>query len=119
MASSQESVWMVVFLKILGISVYDTINGGQRSISLAKNPIFHDRSKHIDIQNHSPRTWSREAYWPQHVPTKEVVADILTKALPRAQHEYLAKANGIGLSQFFVSHHSACSRGGVGNMCIL
>ena len=41
----KESVWMVDFLKDLGISVQDSmvVNAdNQGSIALAKNPVFHD-----------------------------------------------------------------------------
>ena len=41
----KESVWMVDFLKDLGISVQDSmvVNAdNQGSIALAKNPVFHN-----------------------------------------------------------------------------
>ena len=46
---------MVDVLKNFGVSlrgpmVVNVYNQG--SIALAKNPVFHDRSKHIDIQYH-------------------------------------------------------------------
>ena len=52
---AKESIWMVDFLKDLGVSIHDkmVVNAdNQESIALAKNPVFHDRSKHIDIQYH-------------------------------------------------------------------
>jgi len=50
---------------------------------LTRNPITHDRAKHIDIQYHFIRERVTEvghirAYW---VPTVDNLADILTKAL--------------------------------------
>ena len=97
--AAKESVWMVDFLKNLGISIHDTmvVNAdNQGSMALAKNPVFHDRSKHIDIQYHFTRDLVKEGRISlNYVPTQEMVADMLTKALPRAQHETLA--NGIGL----------------------
>jgi transposase InsO family protein len=97
--TAKESVWMVDFLKNLGISVCNSmvINvDNQASIALAKNPVFHDRSKHIHIQYHYTRDLVKEKRISlNYIPTKEMVADLLTKALPRTQHEYLAK--GIGL----------------------
>ena len=92
---AKESVWMVDFLKDLGISVQDSmvVNAdNQGSIALAKNPVFHDQSKHIDIQYHF--TWDLvKGKWISlnYIPTKEMSADLLTKALPRTQHKYLAK----------------------------
>ena len=53
-----EAIWLEDFLIALGISVHDPIPihvDNQGSIALAKNPVFHDRSKHIDIQYHYTR----------------------------------------------------------------
>ncbi len=43
----------------LGVSIHDAmvVNvDNQVAIALAKNPVFHDRSKHIDIQYHYTRS---------------------------------------------------------------
>ena len=56
--ASKESVWMMDSLRNLGISMREPLivnADNQGSIALAKNPIFHDRSKHIDIQYHFTR----------------------------------------------------------------
>src|SRR5258708_36996647 len=53
--ASKESVWMVDFLNNLGVSLQGpmVVNAdNQGGIALAKNPVFHDCSKHIDIQYH-------------------------------------------------------------------
>ena len=90
---------MVDFLQSLGVSMHDTmvINvDNQGSISLAKNPAFDDRFKHIDAQYHLTRDLIEENWVSlNYVPTKEMVADTLTRALPRTQHEYLAKRIGL------------------------
>ena len=84
---------MVDFLKGLGISIQDSTvvnDDNQGSIALAKGTVFHDRSKHIVIQYHFTRDLVKEKrIGLNYVPTMEVSADSLTKALPRAQHEYL------------------------------
>jgi hypothetical protein len=51
----KELIWMIDFLENLSISVCNlmVINAeNQGGITLAKNPVFHDRSKHIHIQYH-------------------------------------------------------------------
>eukprot|EP00253_Pinus_taeda_P016460 PITA_16460 len=54
----------------------------QSCIKLYENPIFHDRSKHIDIRCHFARDCvQRGAVQLSYTPTREQVADILTKAL--------------------------------------
>ena len=55
----------------------------QSCIALAKNPVYHARSKHIDIQHHFIREKVecgdiKVVY----MPTEEMVADALTKPLP-------------------------------------
>jgi len=53
----------------------------QSCIKLFENPVFHDRSKHIDIHCHFIRDCvQRGAVQLQYVPTEEQVANILTKA---------------------------------------
>lgn len=58
----------------------------QGSIALAHNPVFYSRTKHIDIQLHYIRD---EVASPRielfHVPTEEMIADGLTKALTSRQ----------------------------------
>ena len=53
-------------------------------IRLSENPVFHDRSKHIDIRYHFLRDCvQRGTIWLEYIQTDEQVADILTKALCR------------------------------------
>eukprot|EP00253_Pinus_taeda_P027400 PITA_27400 len=57
----------------------------QSCIKLTENPVFHDRSKHIGIKYHFIRDYVQKgAVKLEYIPTDEQVADILTKALPRA-----------------------------------
>lgn len=52
------------------------------AIALCKNPVFHDRRKHIDMKFHFTRTCiERGQVDVDHVRTEEQLADILTKAL--------------------------------------
>lgn len=53
-------------------------------MALAKNPQFHARTKHIDIQHHFVREKVAEGQIAlQHVSTDQQVADGLTKPLPK------------------------------------
>jgi hypothetical protein len=54
----------------------------QSCIKLSKNPVFHDRSKHIDIRYHFIQDCvQRGAVRLDYIQTDEQMADIFTKAL--------------------------------------
>lgn len=54
----------------------------QGSIALANNPVFHSRTKHIDIQHHYIRDEvASKRIELSYVPTEDIIADGLTKAL--------------------------------------
>jgi hypothetical protein len=55
------------------------------AIALCKNPVFHERTKHIDTRYHYIRECVEEGRIDVvHVSTSDQMGDILTKALPRA-----------------------------------
>jgi hypothetical protein len=54
----------------------------QSAIALSKNPVFHERSKHIDVHYHYIRECVDEGrIIIDYTATEEQLADILTKAL--------------------------------------
>lgn len=56
----------------------------QSAIQLSKNPVFHDRSKHIETRYHYIRECIEEGrVQVEFIGTNEQLADILTKALGR------------------------------------
>lgn len=66
------------------------------AIDLAKNPVFHGRSKHIDIQYHFIRECvERGEVMIKHVNTNEQRADVLTKALSRVKFEGMRDLLGV------------------------
>jgi hypothetical protein len=70
----------------------------QGAIKLSKNPQQHKRTKHIDIKYHFIRDCCQKGLVELvYLPTGQMVADILTKSLPREKHELHAK--GMGLEQ--------------------
>ena len=80
-----EGVWLKRLLKELKVMCEGPIKlfcDNQATISIAKNPVYHDRTKHVEIDRHFIREKIEEGtinliYTPSNLQT----ADILTKAL--------------------------------------
>lgn len=81
------------FGEIAKISIFCDSNG---AIKLAENPIFHNRTKHIDVRHHFVReAIEQELIKVNHVSTEDMAADILTKGLPKAKHRRCMKLLGL------------------------
>ena len=60
----------------------------QGAIALANNPVSHSRAKHIAIKHHCVREVIQDhLIWVQYIPTAEMTADSLTKALGHEKHQ--------------------------------
>ena len=58
-------------------------------MKLLENPVFHDKSKHIEIKYHYIRDMvQRGAVKLQYVATEEKIADVLMKPLARLKFKY-------------------------------
>ena len=81
--AGKEAIWIRGFIRDLGIPLYSpTIiyNDNQGSLLLAKNPIFHSRTKHIDVKHHFIRELVDERMVElRYCETENMLADILTK----------------------------------------
>ncbi len=71
----------------------------QGAISLTKNPTQHARTKHIDVQHHfvRERVENGEVTF-EYCSMEEMVADVLTKALPKERHYKLIGMFGLETS---------------------
>jgi transposase InsO family protein len=97
--ATREAIWLRSLLTDLGspptaATIVHADNQG--SISLARNPVNHARTKHIDIRYHfiRERIESGEIDL-RYVSTADQVADILTKALPKDKHWKLMRLMGL------------------------
>ena len=68
------------------------------AIELTKDSKFHARTKHIDIRYHFIReAVENGTITLKYVPSKENLADVFTKALPRNEFEHFVKKLGLHL----------------------
>ena len=60
------------------------------AINISKNPVMHSKTKHIPIKFHFLREQvTKMNIKLEYIETKEKIADIFTKPLPRETFEYL------------------------------
>ena len=100
--ASKEAIWLTKLLKELdlGWSLHrppvQICADNQGAITLAKDPKFHSRTKHIDIQWHFVRdqveSGAVEFVW---IPTNKMAADGLTKALTKEKHARFVSMLGL------------------------
>jgi hypothetical protein len=95
----REAVWLHKILTDLFYHEMDptTIHcDNQSCVKLSENPVFHDRSKHIEIKYHYIRDMvQRKTIHVQYHPTHEQIADIFTKLLARMKFKYLRERLGL------------------------
>jgi hypothetical protein len=73
----------------------------QSCIKLSENPVFHDRSKHIEIRYHFIRDRVQKgAVKLQYIPTDQQVVDILTKPLAKGKFEAFRDRLGLVQNSF-------------------
>ena len=104
--ATQEAIWLRHLQEELGVAntgptlIYEDNQG---AISMAKNPVFHKRMKHVQIRYHFVREAVEQGtitleycrILPSSTAVYDMLADSFTKALARDQFEKLRA--GIGL----------------------
>ena len=97
--ATQETVWLRNLLQDVGFSQKEPTciaEDNQGAMCLAKNPKDHTRTKHIDIKYHYTRQIIEEKKLRlRYVPTGKMVADTLTKGLPRVKFAEFCSEMGI------------------------
>lgn len=106
--AASEVSWLVRLLEELGTHDLKPVTlhcDNQSALYIAKNPVFHERTKHIEIDCHFTRDKTLEGLLQlSYLPAKHQLADVLAKSLPTSQHwELLTK-----LGMFSPTHSPAC-----------
>lgn len=87
--AAKEALWLKRFISNLGFPIPTMVISGnnQGSLALANNSVFHARSEHIDIQHPFIRTTLKSGEITlNYIPTSYMVADIMTKPLPKGKN---------------------------------
>ena len=83
--AAQEAIWLLQVLREFKFMITAPVliyEDNQSTIKLVDNPVFHKRSKHVDIKYHFIRELvENRTLQIQYVSTKDNIADIFTKPL--------------------------------------
>jgi hypothetical protein len=98
-STCSEAVWLRKLLAgLFDLELEETciFCDNQSCIKLTENPVFHDKSKHIEIKYHYIRDMVQKgAVKLQYVATEEQIVDVLTKPLSRVKFEYFRDKLGV------------------------
>jgi hypothetical protein len=106
--ASTQALWLARLLgDLLGrdVGAVELRVGSQSALALAKNPVFHERSKHIRVRYHficdSLAEGSIKA---RYINTKDQLADLLTKPLGRIKFLELCSKSGMAQLSHMATH---------------
>jgi hypothetical protein len=104
----QEAISMRLLLESLGLPVYPipVYCDNQAAIALSRNPLFQQRTKHVDVKYHFSRDAVEKNYVDiRYISTSENQADGFTKSLPRIRHQAFLGYLKNNLQQFIESEN--------------
>uniref|UniRef100_A0A803LN80 Copia protein n=1 Tax=Chenopodium quinoa TaxID=63459 RepID=A0A803LN80_CHEQI len=98
-AAASKITWLVKLLQELGVSDLLPVKlncDNQAAIHIGKNPVFHERTKHIEIDCHFTRYKVLEGLIELcFVPSSDQLADLFTKPLSAAHHMEMCSKLGL------------------------
>jgi len=107
--AATQALWLSRLLAELlgrGVEVVELKMDSKSALALAKNPVFHEKSKHIRIKYHFLRSCLEDGtIKAEHVSTTDQLADILTKSLGKAKFQEMR--GRIGFRQIIPKAHKA------------
>jgi len=97
--ATKEAMWIAAFLEEIGQKTEGPIQlrgDNQGANALAANPEYHGRTKHIyGRQRFITEMVEQKVIEVAYIPTKDMIADTLTKPLPREQYERFMTMMGL------------------------
>ncbi|WVZ87756.1 hypothetical protein U9M48_034345 [Paspalum notatum var. saurae] len=97
--ASTQALWLARLLgDLLGrdTEAVELRVDSKSALALAKNPVFHERSKHIRVRYHFIRDcWEEGSIKARYINTKDQLADLLTKPLGRIKFLELRSRTGM------------------------
>ena len=97
--SVKEAIWLRRLLQSLGFPAHtptSIFSDNQGAIQLVKNPKYHKRTKHIETKYYLIREkYENKQIDVFYIHTKQQLADILTKPLPREAFQHLRSLHGL------------------------
>ena len=89
----KELLWVLQILKSMGVRVKTPVpvyEDNQTCIAIANSRLSQKRTRYVDVRYHFIRDYVEDRTIELHYcETKRMLADILTKAIPRPQHQRL------------------------------
>nr|XP_017221138.1 PREDICTED: uncharacterized mitochondrial protein AtMg00810-like [Daucus carota subsp. sativus] len=102
-AAAAEVTWAVRLLEELGVTDLKPVEllcDNQSALHIARNPVFHERTKHIELDCHFTRDKVMEGLLQlTYLPTRSQIADVFTKVSPSPQFNKLLFKLGLVPSQ--------------------
>lgn len=96
---SSEITWTIRLLEELGITHIKFVTlqcDNQSALHIARNPVFHDRTKHIEVDCHFTRDKVlQDLIQLTNLPTQHQLGDVLTETLPSQQLKLLLSKLGM------------------------